>query len=211
MRLRGVCLAICCGLALAVQAMPVTVSDKGVAIDAGSLGPLQLDPPVLMDAANKESRPIEQKMDGGRALFTYPGGVQLALAPRDGGVTLTFLTDPAGFTRFRFDVLLPFTLAQGGTWRMDIADAKAFPESAADNPFLFQGQAGSFTVIGLQGKGVTFTTPPYTYHQLQDNRKWNWKIFQWLAFTPLLANVKDYTLGIADADRGDGRCDLDAG
>jgi hypothetical protein len=68
----------------------------------------------------------------------------------------------------------------GGTWTIGLGSVKSFPQDQPDKPFLHQGNAGSFTVKDAAGHTVAISgLTDYAFNQLQDNREWGWKIFQW--------------------------------
>ncbi len=144
----------------------VEVSEKGVAITAGTLGQVLLNPPVLVDGANNESKPVEQTLAGAVARFRYAGGGVIELSQADGQVTLALKDIPPAQVKFKMDALLPFTLAQGGKWSIDAGALQPFPENFPGKPYLFQGNAGHFTCVDLQGKGFSIGVPQYSYQQL---------------------------------------------
>ncbi len=86
----------------------------------------------------------------------------------------------------------------GGTWKFDGGEAKGFPKEKPAKPFLYQGNASLFTLTDAASHGISFTVPEHSFHQLQDNREWGWKIFQWQVLVPINRGWEVHPLAIAE-------------
>jgi len=184
-----------------VFAANLTVTDKGILIDAGATGMFTLNPPVLVGEGNAELKSVEAVKEGEGIRFKYANEAQAVVAVKDGTcIVITLANLPGEVKKLKIDCLLPFTLAQGGKWSVDDKALQDFPAEQPATPFLFQGNATLFTFTDVRGKGLAVKLPPYSWQQLQDNRQWNWKTFQWFFLTPLQPNVIAYTVQVSDVD-----------
>ena len=178
-------------------ALTVGATQTGLSIDAGTMGRFELGWPRLEGA--KALKPIEVRASGATASLRYEGDIRLQVSIKaPGTVTMTFAAKPAGVNKLRMDGLLDYGFAGGGTWRVGGGDEKPFPKDKPDKPFLFQGNATVLSVCNAAGQRLTFTTPPWSWLQLQDNREWGWKIFGWFFVAPL-TDALSYELRISDA------------
>ena len=173
-------------------------AEEGVEIDAGAMGTFTLRYPELRGEGDKALKPIEKRIDGGKVALSYAGGGKVALTcGADGAIGLAFSAMPADVKSFRMGMLIDFNYTQGGTWQAGAGDARPFPKDKPTKPFLFQGHAEQFTLGNYEGRQTALRLPPYSYIQLQDNREWNWKIFEWFFQAPYDRNAGDYQVRIA--------------
>ncbi|MCY3020233.1 MAG: hypothetical protein NTW87_14540 [Planctomycetota bacterium] len=167
----------------------ITAGDDGVHIEGGSLGNFVLSYPVLIsEKPNEELKPVEKNVAGPRAVLKYDGGALVEVSIADSGeITLAFKGLPASIQKFKAEMLLPFDLAQGGTWRID-GKEQPFPAQKPPKPHLYQGQGKTFQVVNLENRSLSINVPDYSYLQVQDNREWNWKTFHFMFVAPLTAD-----------------------
>jgi len=184
--LRG--LVLLCGLALAgsADAASLAAGGDGVAIDAGTFGKFTLSWPELeLEGGGERLKPVEKSPAGKQAVLKYAGGAEVRVTiGEDGAITYAFSNPPANLRAYRMDMLIDFSFHEGGTWTIGDGEATPFPAAKPAQPFLFQGNATSLKLTNFESRSLLFTTPPYAYQQLQDNREWNWSIFAWMFITP---------------------------
>ncbi|MDR3709490.1 MAG: sugar-binding protein [Capsulimonadaceae bacterium] len=180
------------------QAAPVSLSGNGIVIDAGSMGTFTLAYPELIDVSGgKPYKIFEKDASGSSETIKYEGGASLVVSLAASGVTLRFDNLPNAVKSFQMDMLIDFSLSQGGRYKAGTDDFKPFPAELPANPNFVQTHAASFTIEGVSGQTLSFQLPPYSFEQLTDNRAWNWKMFAWRLLVPIIANTSDYSLGIA--------------
>ncbi|HEX2948782.1 MAG TPA: hypothetical protein VHV83_04325, partial [Armatimonadota bacterium] len=196
-----------CAVGTGVCAVKITLTDKGVSITGGAATDYLFENPVIITTDKREIKTNEARMDGEVLRLRYQQGTEAELRVQNQNtLTITF-SNASTVQSFRMSMLLPFALNQGGKWRAGDREAVAFPMEQPKSPFLFQGNTASFGFVDMQGKGLSFSMPAWTYNQLQDNRTWNWKIFQWYVTCGLDKNnpKPSFAMTIADADTGNGQ------
>ena len=176
----------------------VKATAQGVAVDAGSLGSFELSYPGLIGAGDQVVHKILQvDAAGAGATVKYEGGGQAAVEIQGHDVTYAFTGVPGDVTKLRVESLVSFSFADGGKWQIDGGAEKAFPVDKQPKPFLYQGNGTSFTLKNFEGKQITFTWAEPCYQQLQDNREWNWKTFDWFLLATYHADWPKHTLTIS--------------
>jgi hypothetical protein len=176
-------LLVCLTFSFAVFAGGISAKNDGVHIEGGSLGNFVLSYPVLVGGS--ELKPVETNAAGKSATLKYAGGAQVSLSIADSGdVALTFKDLPAAVQKFKMEMLIPFDFAQGGKWRVD-GKEEAFPAQKPPKPQMFQGTGANFQIVNLENRSLSITVPDWSFHQVQDNREWNWKTFHWMFIAPL--------------------------
>ncbi len=158
------------------------LTQEGLAIDAGSDGQFTLEYPVFVGAKWDDVRkPVERKVTGNTATLRFDGDarVDVALQPSEGTLTLTPVNVPATVRSLRATMLIDFSYAGGGAWKIGEGQETPFPAQKAAQPHLFQGNGDSLLLRNPAGATVTLTLPSGSYQQLTDNREWGWKIFGW--------------------------------
>ncbi|MGA2245231.1 MAG: sugar-binding protein [Verrucomicrobiota bacterium] len=179
----------------------LALSDQGIGIDAGNMGQFNLGLPLLMsDTQDKTYKPVEKSVAGDQVIVKYEGGGTVTVhLQRPDTITFECAHVALGARKLRVEMLIDFGFNDGGTWQAGDKPPTPFPKQKPDRPFLFQGHSTAFKFANAQGKMLTFELPAYTYQQLQDNREWNWPIFDWIAFIPLDPAHPRVTLRIAES------------
>jgi hypothetical protein len=158
------------------------LSGEGLAIEAGSAGKFTLTYPVFVGAKwDDVCKPIEATVLGNSAMLKFDDGarVELTLQPGEGTLTLTPVNVPAGVKSLRAGMLIDFSYAAGGSWKIGDGKDTPFPAQKPPKPHIYQGNAETMTLRNAAAGALTVQVPPYSFQQLTDNREWNWNIFQW--------------------------------
>jgi len=193
-------------LAAPALADSVALTNDGIQINVGQSGPLAVAWPVFLTTSGQETGKVLQATGGGSTEnVTYDNGTTAAvtLDAATGVVHLDFAKLPPGVLKYRLDMKIPFNYDDGGQWSMGADSMKPFPADLPDNPNFYQGNVTAFSLKDSQGAQLNVTVPQYSFQQLTDCRKWNWKIFNWSEFAVIDPNNphQDYsfTLGKAPA------------
>ena len=166
---------------LSTHAFDVQFNDKEIAINADTMGNFGLSyPKLIMKGLDEQkiSDPIEKRIERDKVFLKYNGGIQAQLEKSGCDITITFL-NADNLLKFRMEMLIPFNFNDGGKWKVGSAEGK-FPTEKPSKPQLFQGNADSIEITSDTGLTMSMKLPAYSFQQLQDNREWNWKIFQWM-------------------------------
>ncbi len=158
------------------------LAQDGLAIDAGSDGQFTLQYPVFVGARWDDVRkPVERKVTGNTATLRFAGDarVDVALQPAEGTLILTPVNVPASVKSLRGALLIDFSYAGGGAWKIGDGQETPFPAQKPPKPHLYQGNAATLLLRNPAGATVTVQVPLGSYQQLTDNREWGWKIFAW--------------------------------
>lgn len=158
------------------------LANNGLTIDAGSMGHFTLAYPVLVgDRWDQVRKPIERRVNGSTATVQFDAGASIAVSldAARGELTLTPTALPADAKSLRMEMLIDFSYASGGSWKIGDGAETPFPAEKPANPHLYQGNAERLTLRDSQGATLTLQTPPYSFQQLSDNREWGWKTFHW--------------------------------
>ncbi|CAN5417812.1 hypothetical protein BH09VER1_BH09VER1_29260 [soil metagenome] len=156
------------------QAPSFTLSDKGAAIET-RIGTFLLEPPLFNTKDGHEESAAFALEEGGKARAKYPSGLELEYAVEDGKLKLHYGGEPANGKGFKFPMLVPMRFNQGGSWAFDAKPPQIFPPEKGEQ-FVAHGHATTLTLTDPSGEGFTLITPG-GYHELQDNRVFNWPIF----------------------------------
>ncbi|OGV37448.1 MAG: hypothetical protein A2X48_18900 [Lentisphaerae bacterium GWF2_49_21] len=169
-------------LSVQASALDFKFSDKGIEINGGAMGNFELSYPKisLRGGGDKPKDPIEKKVNGGKAVLKYEGGIQADLEKSGDNLSITF-SNPGDLEKYRMEMMIPFNFNDGGKWKVGDKEGE-FPKEKPPKPQFYQGNANSVQITSDTGQVMSFKVPEYTYHQLQDNREWNWKIFVWIMF-----------------------------
>jgi len=151
-----------------------SLSEKGLIIDAGSMGKFVIEPPPFSSKSGTE-KPVFEIKDANKATAKYPSGLELEYTVEPGRLKLHYSGAPADGKGFKFQTMLPIRLNQGGMFAFDSNAAIPFPVEKGEQ-FVGEKNAVSLTVTGPLGKGFTLVTPG-GYHEMQDNRLFNWQAF----------------------------------
>ena len=158
------------------------LTQEGLAVDAGSDGQFTLTYPVFVGARWDDVRkPVEHKVTGNTATLRFDGDARLevALQPAEGTLTLTPVNVPAGVKSLRGAMLIDFSYAGGGAWKIGDGQERPFPAQKPAKPQVFQGTADALLLRNPAGATVTVQAPSGSFQELTDNREWGWKIFAW--------------------------------
>ena len=167
-------------LSPSARAASLSLSQDGVAIDAGSLGTFTLtDPQLIDDSQNVLHKLVEKSISGQKATLAYEGGGHIEFAIKEGVVGMRFSNMPPDTRKYMMDMLIDPSFAKGGTWRVG-DKAGVFPREKPSNPHLFQGNADTFRLADATGQALLLKIPEFAYQELNDNREWNWNIYEWL-------------------------------
>jgi hypothetical protein len=197
-KLARLCLTTVTTLCAAVlTAQNITTTATGIRVVSGKTAYTVEYPMFMQSSGDKpQMKPLEVKLGGSRkADLKYQDGAGATVNVKDGGeVVISFFNIPGSWTRMRFNAMLGFSLAQGGTFAIDGGAAKKFPEVKPASPVLYQGSPGNISLTTFDGTTVTFGFPRFAYVQLQDNREWGWKMHQLHATAPYNRDWKTYHL-----------------
>lgn len=176
-------LALLWVLPLTASAAEVSLSGKGIVIDAGEAGKYTLPYPSL--SADKAIKAGEAKVEGGVATLSYPNGAELRVRPGNEELVLQFTGLPDDVKGLRLSMTLPIRLKDGGTWSVDDSEPAPFPKEKESDAFFYRGDAKKL-VIRDGDKGGFGIAIAHGYQQLQDNRHWNnTQNFSWIATAQL--------------------------
>lgn len=176
------------------QAATYKTTDKGVVIEAGSLGEFELGWPTLMDAGQKPvHKLVEARSSGQGAALKYEGGGSIAVSvTAQGEVTFSLAGLPEDVKSMTFDTLIDIAFNKGGTWKIG-EKSGSFPRDKSTPPHIYSGSATQVLITNAQGRSLQVTAPDFTFIQLTDNREWNWGIFAlrcFVNFNPGMTEVK---------------------
>jgi hypothetical protein len=158
------------------------LTDDGLAMDAGGLGQFTLAYPILVGQRwDQVRKPIERRVDGSTATVRFDTGASIAvtLDAARGELTLVPTALPADAKSLRMEMLIDFSYANGGSWKIGDGAETPFPAEKPAKPHLYQGNADRLVLRDSQGASLAIGLPPYSYQQLTDNREWGWKTFHW--------------------------------
>ena len=180
--------------------LSLRLTQEGLAIEAGSGGQFALNYPVFVGAKWDDVRKsIEKQVTGNSASIKFDGAarVDAVLQPAEGTLTLTPVAVPAGVKSLRVAMLIDFSYASGGSWKIGDGPVTPFPVQQPKNPHIYQGNAAALTLRNAEGAALTLTLPPSSYQQLTDNREWGWKIFAWHFDAPCQTGRRYIADGVA--------------
>ena len=179
-----------------MTAATISPSNAGITLDAGTMGKFTVEYPQLCGKDQKPNHKlIEKTANGGKAVLKYEGGGEIDVDVKPTGeVLLTFSKIPADVSQFSGTMMISFTLANGGVWKVDAQAEQPFPAEKPAKPHLFQGHARKITIKGYDGRSFSLGLPEYSYLQLTDNREWGWKIFALRFNVPFNPDVKTQKL-----------------
>ena len=184
------------------RAASLNPTEKGVAIDAGSLGAFTLEYPSLLDAAQKPiHKLVEANVTGSGAVLKYEGGGKIDLAVSGAGEIVMKLSDiNSDVKNLTVSMLIDLAFSKGGKWKIG-EKAGDFPREKPATPHLYQDHATRLQITNPQGESLVLTVPEYSYQQLTDNREWNWGIFNWKDVIPFNPDTKELKFAVSE-DRG---------
>lgn len=175
----------------------IRLGQDGIEIDAASVGKFTLDYPALLDSEQKTAHKLlEKNSTGNTATLKYEGDAQIGITRAEGGkVVLKFTGTPANVKYAQFDMHIPISFNQGGTWRVGDKGGE-FPKLKPATPHLFQGNSTTLKITNYEGRNLLLKMPDYSFLQLSDNREWNWPIFHLKAVVPVLPDRPELSVSI---------------
>jgi hypothetical protein len=160
------------------QTPALSVSDQGVVIDAGSMGKFTLDAPSFsVSGGGKAEKPVVEKKGDMAGIARYPSGLELEFNTLPNRVNFRFRNGPPKGKSFKFAMRFPIKFHQGGGYAVDGGPVQPLPAVLGDQ-FVAKGNAKSFSLVDPMGQGFTLSTPG-GYFELQDNREFNWQVFEY--------------------------------
>jgi hypothetical protein len=149
--------------------------EKGVEINADSMGQFVLEVPELMLKDGKREKPVST-LNGDQLTVSYASGLALEynVDRAENKIAVKFSKVPAVAKSLRFLMYVPMKFHQGGKYGFD-GKMKEIPQAVGEQ-FLQQGGATTFTISDPMGESFTLTTPG-GWQGLQDNRVFNWQIY----------------------------------
>ena len=177
--------------ASAQNAPAATLGQSGIALPCGQ-ETLTLSWPLLAFNDGRERiAPEAVSLQGSSASLSYPGGGKARITASAGAIAFSFDAAPAGLKAYRFDLHIPMTFAEGGTWRVGDRSG-AFPREKPTPNKLYQGNAGTISFAPPGDGAPLFLRFPESFGwlELQDYREWNWEIFGCSSTTPYNADKR---------------------
>lgn len=179
---RAAALLAACVLGATAAAADLAFNQSGLAIAVKGMGEFTLSYPKLLPGDRK---PVERTVNGRHAELTYPGGITASLDATAAGVLeIRFRNVPEDVQKFHQEFAFGSQYGDGGSWRIGGGPVTPFPAEKPPKPFLYQGNAGTFTLVDPAGRSLSFGVPDYAYQQLQDNREWRMNAFSWNVWIP---------------------------
>ena len=166
------------------QPAELKATEKGIAINAGSIGSFEMEFPVLRNAGQQPvHKKIEAKATGKTATVKYEDGVQLDIAIDGSDLAMKFSNVPGDVKSYEAVMMIDIGFSKGGKWKIGDSSGE-FPREKPANPHLFQGNQTAFQLSNAQGQSLSVRVPDYAYEELTDNREWNWPIYAWKFTAP---------------------------
>jgi len=173
--------------AKAADAKPfaVELGEKEISISASTAGTFSLTYPALVGGGEKRIPPLRITRDAGGVTLVYAGGGKGRVQLDQTSLRIAFSDLPADVKQFRMEMLIPINFGGSGSYAIGGAAAQRFPVEKPAKPFLYQGNADRLEIVHPTGPGFSIAIPPYSFQQLQDNREWNWSIYDWWFASPM--------------------------
>ncbi|HEV7298417.1 MAG TPA: sugar-binding protein [Tepidisphaeraceae bacterium] len=179
-------------------AVAMKAGDKGIEIDAGTIGTITVEYPVLLGADQKPAAQLVQSDVADSTVTLRYGGDVTVVGTIDADGFSYRVSNAAAVKFIRTQAILSSVGLTDGTWKFDDKPAEPFPAEKPAKPHLFQGQAAKLTITGADDTKLVLGSPrAYSFNQLTDNREWGWNVFAWRVDTAFdSANpVFAYTVG----------------
>lgn len=166
------CLAISPTLA---DDLPLTVIDKGIEIDAGSVGKFVIEPPNLTLEDGKIEKPAFEAASETEGVAKYPNGAEVKYQVNGREIYCQYSV-PADGKALMFQMLVPIKFSQGGKYAFGDGDLEDFPAEHTEQFVATDSGRETFSVVDALGDGFTVQFPG-NWQALQDNRKFGWQTF----------------------------------
>jgi hypothetical protein len=201
----------------------LSLSDKGIEIDGGTLGQLIFEVPGLSlgDKDYKGEKAAAECKDG-VVVAKYPSGAELQIKlTGKSSAAISFSNLPSQARSFVFVMHLPIRLGGGGKFALGKKAAILFPETKGKQ-IVGDGWAESLSVWDSSGTGIRLVMPG-DYQQVQDNRVFNWDVFAYIyyfkfssqqgksSFTIKVEAVSDTSTGAVAAGKSPGDAKVASG
>ena len=181
--------------------LAVELGEKEITISASTAGTFSLTYPALVTKGDKAISAVRIAKDAGGVNLVYAAGGKGRVQLDQNAIKIAFSDLPADVNKFRMEMLIPITFGGSGTYALGGAAAQTFPSEKPAKPFLYQGHADRLEIVHPTGPGFCIAIPAYSFQQLQDNREWNWSIFNWWFASPMPEGNRspEFTVKIAPA------------
>ncbi len=170
-------IAVFAGITAAAAAVELKTGEKGIHINAGSLGGFELAYPSFSNGGKDIHPLVEARPAGANATLKYEGGATIEITTTPAGdITYTFSGVPADVKSFSSTMLIDISFGRGGKWKAGDKEG-IFPREKASPAQFFSGNANSVSISNASGDHMDLRIPDYSFMQLTDNREWNWAIY----------------------------------
>lgn len=170
-------IAVFAGITAAAAAVELKTGEKGIHINAGSLGGFEFAYPSFSNGGKDVHPLVEARPAGANATLKYEGGATIEITTTPAGdITYTFSGVPADVKSFSSTMLIDISFGRGGKWKAGDKEG-IFPREKASPAQFFSGNANSVSISNASGDHMDLRIPDYSFMQLTDNREWNWAIY----------------------------------
>ncbi len=163
----------------------VALGEKDISVTASTAGTFSITYPALVQSGDKRIAPAQIAKDAGGVTLVYAAGGKGRVQLDKTTLKIAFSDLPAGVKQFRMEMMIPINFGGRGTYAIGGAAPQKFPAEKPAKPFLYQGNADRLEIVHPTGPGFSIVIPPHSFQQLQDNREWNWGIYDWWFGTPV--------------------------
>ena len=188
-----------CGLASMARADFLTLSPDGVRIDSGTMGSFTLEYPALVNAQGATDKITDKNITGVTGKITYESGASVTVTINGNDVAYAYANVPGGVKETRYSMSIPFSLQQGGKFKMGDKEEAPFPvDQVPGKPHFFQGHSPSLSIINFDNTAFTIAVPDsFDYLELTDLREWSNSSYSFLAHVPFIAEHPTYEFVIS--------------
>ena len=169
-----------CAVAAASPTLSATLTGSGVEFDCGPMGKFSLSYPQLNLEAEARSKPLETKVSGRTATLRYRDGGELRATLSKDSVRYEIANRPAGYGGTFYEMHIPFRFAGEGSWAID-GTGGTFPRQKAAKGRIGMRSGRKFALSDASGACLVLHFPHNPFLIVQDNREWDWAIFQFSA------------------------------
>jgi hypothetical protein len=172
--------------------------EKGILVKNDNILFQTISYPELMSAKAEIAHKITgtTHTDTG-ATITYDGGATCSVSIASGAIIFSFANVPSDAQAWKCTSLIDAAYRKGGSWKMGGGPAKPFPaDPPTGDAHFFSASSDSFQLTDANGNSVIFRFPPYSYGEVQDNRKWGWDIYAWMVSDAFSPDTTEYRLTV---------------